>query len=708
MKLDGGDLYVNFRQAMVDSLENILDMQDLLLAYPIEKRLERVIPDDPELIQIIRGANHLLTEYKKNYICSRVIDYFNQQDKIEDLISAYYKKSATHQDFLKVYKFANVLASTYSISSEGNREKISSFGSLEAKIRGNTIGLDVEILVKNASHIRSKVCCIIDDSSSGSVQKKARGTGFLVGEDLVLTNYHVLNTLIENKENEPNLKNSFKFVFDYYSSDQKINELPVFKLAKGWLVAFSPVHNDDTIESQKIPNIPDTHLDYALVRLDSQVSNTKSIHDGTKKRDFIDLNKTSVSDFKTDSSLMIFQHSDGDPLVFAYDPKSIIGINQDRTRVRYKTNSFYGSSGSPCYDENFNLVALHNSGVKRKYNQGIPIDKICEDIKKKANTELLKIVFESSEGHTDEKRLKEEPEKTPKEKPCLDESSQKITEKIIKLVKKEVTKILEKEELKPLKESLINQIKKNHSSTNSAISPVKALIECNKLREALLRILNPAVTESLEENKGSLEKTELIWHGALDIFGWLVLLSVDYGWISRKDLVGKDLKSMKLEIPAEKDACVEIVLSGITESQAKLDIDIKKDEPIGAMGGKFVPERGWEEKDHILTIKQIIWKIVFKKDPPQEFRSFENKQLDATLSFRNDGKEYHYLIVDGSDVDHPLNTQSVYTELKKDLPNSNVVFMSFNENESALLVDEPELYVYVNEFFRNRPEYKNA
>jgi V8-like Glu-specific endopeptidase len=78
---------------------------------------------------------------------------------------------------------------------------------------------------------------------------------------------------------------------------------------------------------------------------------------------------------------MIAQHPDGKPLKLAIDTESVIGVNTNRTRVRYATNTEAGSSGSPVFDLDWNLVALHHLGDPAydhpaTYNQGVPIDKI--------------------------------------------------------------------------------------------------------------------------------------------------------------------------------------------------------------------------------------------------------------------------------------------------------------------------------------------
>ncbi len=103
LKLNG-DQQLSLREAMVDSLGRIPDLRDLLLASPIEQKLEKIISNDSELLKIIDGEDHLLTQSKKENICDRVIDYFNNRDEIETLISAYEKTSPKHQNFQSLYE----------------------------------------------------------------------------------------------------------------------------------------------------------------------------------------------------------------------------------------------------------------------------------------------------------------------------------------------------------------------------------------------------------------------------------------------------------------------------------------------------------------------------------------------------------------------------------------------------------------------------
>ncbi len=57
-------------------------------------------------------------------------------------------------------------------------------------------------------------------------------------------------------------------------------------------------------------------------------------------------------------------------------------MNANQTRVRYRTNTETGSSGSPCFNSDWDLVALHHSGIV-KYNEGIPINCIVALLKQR-------------------------------------------------------------------------------------------------------------------------------------------------------------------------------------------------------------------------------------------------------------------------------------------------------------------------------------
>jgi hypothetical protein len=157
-----------------------------------------------------------------------------------------------------------------------------------------------------------------------------------------------------------------------------------FSLATNWRVALSRLNPKD--------REPQTdELDCAVIRLAQAVG---SLPVGEPQgrpikgdaRGFIALPPATnpPHDFRPQSPLFIIQHPSGAPIKLALDTNAIESINENRTRVRYATNTEPGSSGSPCFDQNWNVIALHHRGDPNfqegntpAFNQGIPIDAIA-------------------------------------------------------------------------------------------------------------------------------------------------------------------------------------------------------------------------------------------------------------------------------------------------------------------------------------------
>ena len=78
--------------------------------------------------------------------------------------------------------------------------------------------------------------------------------------------------------------------------------------------------------------------------------------------------------------IIVVQHPQGQPMRFVVEkPGAILSLRGDR-RVRYRANTEGGSSGSPCFDLDWQLVALHHFGgpsdpatpALARWNQGVP------------------------------------------------------------------------------------------------------------------------------------------------------------------------------------------------------------------------------------------------------------------------------------------------------------------------------------------------
>jgi len=140
----------------------------------------------------------------------------------------------------------------------------------------------------------------------------------------------------------------------------------------------SPYSQAETTATPDNPPPTNDELDYALLRLDAKIGEA-----GPARRGWVDLHQ-SVPNLQKDAPILIVQHPDGAPMKLAMDTQAIIGANENGTRLRYSTNTEAGSSGSPCFSMNWEIVALHHFGDpawnQPKFNQGVPIGRIRDRI----------------------------------------------------------------------------------------------------------------------------------------------------------------------------------------------------------------------------------------------------------------------------------------------------------------------------------------
>jgi len=196
------------------------------------------------------------------------------------------------------------------------------------------------------------------------------GTGFLVGPDLVLTNYHVMQEVLAdpNKASQVILRFGFK-----RRADGTIDNGDPYNLAD----------NDWAVDNS--PNVAGS-LDYALLRLADPAGSDPV---GEQKRGWL---KPVTHQFRQGEDLYIIQHplfkdqnpAETQPLKVVLAPNAVDSESQDRSRVTYATNTEHGSSGSPCFLRDWSPVALHHSALTATSNEGIPLDTICAQPKVKA------------------------------------------------------------------------------------------------------------------------------------------------------------------------------------------------------------------------------------------------------------------------------------------------------------------------------------
>ncbi|ODH02968.1 hypothetical protein A4S05_21780 [Nostoc sp. KVJ20] len=323
-------------------------------AFRDEERFERFVKYrfDKNLYRIVIAKN-------LEQLAFKLIDRADAEGWVRNLILGARQSNPGNQqlidfcqDFFTDTSFLNI-----SLPAE-----LSEKDSLEKIIKKTNSFLDFGIWVEKISQILPQVCRI--EFPGGTAQ----GTGFLIAPNVVITNFHVMEDVI-------NKQVSYKDVvlsFDYKTLlDGQLSDGKKYRLKENWLIAKSPCLPD---KENPLP------LDYTLFRVDGEPGNSTIGEPGSPARGWIKLPTEPYYQFLPNTPLFIVQHPKGEPLKLALDTDAIIDINENGTMVRYKTNTEPGSSGSPCFNSNWDLVALHHSGKKGEYNAGTPFSAICQHL----------------------------------------------------------------------------------------------------------------------------------------------------------------------------------------------------------------------------------------------------------------------------------------------------------------------------------------
>jgi len=247
---------------------------------------------------------------------------------------------------------------------------------LQRNIKSHLSMLSIGRWAQRLSEIQRQVCIV-------EIAGRAAGTGFLVGPSAVLTNWHVV------EGGQVAAKAEIVCRFDYAEHPAGGRETGI--RVAGQVVWYRPYAPAELTSTPDSPPPSPTELDFALIKLASSIG-TESI--GGMERGFIELPSSSAP-IAPGTGVIIVQHPDGGPMKLVIDSDAVQKLPPpgDWPRIRYSTNTAPGSSGSPCFTMEWELIAIHHFGDpawKAVFNQGVPANLVREDIVAAGHGPLLR------------------------------------------------------------------------------------------------------------------------------------------------------------------------------------------------------------------------------------------------------------------------------------------------------------------------------
>lgn len=270
------------------------------------------------------------------HIIFELIKWAQRQGRLEDLILG---------------------AGQYNLGNPALRAFIKAYGLAFAAAAPPTPGggLEVEILrtVKFANVADWRATMLRREYAVCQIDAAGKfGTGTLVGPDLVLTCFHVMDAVTAA------LRQQVVVRFDHKTDEigVVVQAGPEYHLAEKWLVVHSPV----------------AELDFVVLRLSEPAGKGEVTGAPGLVRGWVTPRPHPFNEIG--EPLLIIQHPKGAPQKIAAG--SVRGIQGPPERTVYTTNTLVGSSGAPCFSHGWELVAVHRSGDPVAGNSGIPCSAI--------------------------------------------------------------------------------------------------------------------------------------------------------------------------------------------------------------------------------------------------------------------------------------------------------------------------------------------
>lgn len=323
-------------------------------AFPDKAKLSRMvrITFDQRLQEVAEGANH--TER-----VDQLIDWADSEGRLLELVVGASRQNPGNR------KLQDFIASLVPDTQVNAARRVNSQGPA-FDWRGPTDERELEGLLRPQRDVTSYDMAFIQRASQPAAavcrielpNQEAIGTGFLIAKNLVLTNYHVIAPYEDSAPGA--LLDQIILRFGYLTTASGQGAAgQVFRLST------NPLRRFQTVEQG---------LDYAVLEVEEGIVSVPELQP-------IALRQSRLP--HRDMNIHILQHPEGQTLRVTFSNNGITGVYERDGLIQYVSDTAVGSSGSPCFNDNWELVAVHHAQVPATFGvkcEGILFQAIYQDI----------------------------------------------------------------------------------------------------------------------------------------------------------------------------------------------------------------------------------------------------------------------------------------------------------------------------------------
>lgn len=267
---------------------------------------------------------------------------------------------------------------------------------------GLEVSVDPLAFLRSPGEHIDRLCERIDWTCAIDTGVGSMGTGILVGPDLVLTNFHVMEALLRRPEQYAKARCRFDFRGDAWFGD------PAGTLSVGfaadWDINARSRYSDKDLAGADA-GFDDDHLDYAIIRLVERIGEqpvTNPLRSAKRLRGWLTIpDDGGVPVEGTD--IWIWQHPSEEEqrkaMPIQESKGRVLKLLDGDLRLRHSATTRAGSSGAACFDNDFRFIALHHAGDPKldrnnwgKWNQAIPVTAIVRHLRRTGHGALVGVV----------------------------------------------------------------------------------------------------------------------------------------------------------------------------------------------------------------------------------------------------------------------------------------------------------------------------